>query len=59
MVGETMIRHWRDCVEDAERLLGLAKARSAVPVKTLECLYDAMVQISRAVMELEHGGRDE
>ena len=48
-----MTKHWLQCVEDAERLLGLAKARYAVPAKVPDLLYEAMVMITKAINELE------
>jgi hypothetical protein len=54
------MKHWRDHVDDAQTLLNLAQARGAFPVKAQECLYEAMIAITRAINELEgkeaHGG---
>lgn len=53
MVGEAMTKHWLDHIEQAERWLGLARNRADVPAKAAECLYEAMVEVTRAVMELK------
>lgn len=37
--------HWLDHLEEAERFLDLAKARSAEPAKASEPLYKALVEI--------------
>lgn len=53
------MKRWRSHVESAERLLGLAVARGDVPVKTLDCLYEAVVEITRAINELETSHDDD
>lgn len=48
-----MTQHWLDHVEQAERWLGLARNRADVPAKAADCLYEVIVEVTRAVMELE------
>jgi hypothetical protein len=45
--------YWRDYVDQAQILLGLVQEDGPVPAKKLDCLYEAMVAITRAVMEME------
>lgn len=52
-----MNRHWIDHVEDAQMQLDLAKAHST-PAKAADCLYEAMVHVTRAVMELEKDSQE-
>ena len=44
---------WRKHIGNAHTLLDLAVERQAVPTKVLDCLYDVIVEVTRAVMELE------
>jgi hypothetical protein len=44
---------WQSHLEHAEALLRLAQADGPVPAKRLDCLYEAMVAITRAINELE------
>ena len=48
-----MTTHWLDHIEEAERWLGLARNRADVPAKAADCLYEVIVEVTRAVMELE------
>jgi hypothetical protein len=52
MVGETM-KYWRDHVDEAQILLGVVQEDGEVPAKKLDCLYEALVAITRAINELE------
>jgi len=45
--------YWRDYVDQAQTLLGLVQEDGPVPAKKLDCLYEAMVAITRAINELE------
>jgi hypothetical protein len=45
--------YWRDYVDQAQTLLGLVQEDGPVPAKRLDCLYEAMVAITRAINELE------
>ncbi len=45
--------HWRDHVENAQTLLAQAQMRGDVPAKVLDCLYEVIIAVTRAVMELE------
>jgi len=47
------MNHWREHVHNAQTMLATALAREAVPAKVLDCLYDVIVEVTRAVMELE------
>jgi len=56
-----MTQDWLDHIEKAERWLGLARSRADVPAKAADCLYKAadclyevIVEVTRALMELEH-----
>jgi hypothetical protein len=59
MVGETMTQDqsWRDHIREAYRLLALATA-GADRAKSLRlsCLYDAVVEITQALNQLETAG---
>jgi len=50
---------WRKHVENAHTLLALALERQAIPAKVPDVLYEAVVQITRAVMELERPEKEE
>ncbi len=45
--------HWRDHVENAQTLLGQAQVRGVIPTKVLDCLYNVMLEVTQAVMDLE------
>ena len=53
-----MTTHWLEHIEEAERWLGLAKNRADVPAKAADCLYEVIVNVARAVMELETDKHD-
>lgn len=47
------MKPWREYIEQAERLLVLARNRDDVPKRAADCLYQVMVAVTQAVMELE------
>jgi len=47
------MNYWREHVHNAQTMLATALAREAVPAKVLDALYDVIVEVTRAVMELE------
>ena len=53
MVGQAMTTHWLEHIEEAERWLRHARNRADVPAKAADCLYEVIVEVTRAVMELE------
>ena len=53
------MNYWRDHVTRAQTLLAQAQLRGDVPAKVLACLYDVMVEVTRAVMELEKPKEEE
>ncbi len=48
-----MTRDWRVHVENAQTLLAQAQMRGHVPTKVLDCLYNVMLEVTQAVMDLE------
>jgi len=45
--------HWRHHVGNAQTLLSQALVRGDVPAKVLDCLYDVVLEVTQAVMDLE------
>jgi len=44
---------WEDHLNEAEYWLYLAHKRADVPAKVVDCLYQGIVEITQALMELE------
>ncbi len=57
MVGETMNR-WLEHAERAARWLAEAQEYTDAPKKAANCLYEVIVSVTRAVMELEKSNPD-
>ena len=53
MVGEAMIKTWHQHIEEAERLLALSQAPKGDRTKAASYLYDAVVEITKALYLLE------